>query len=235
MKTSESIDKIAQALCKAQAEMLPLIKDSSNPFFKSKYADLQAVTAACYPALQANGIAVIQSNLREDGALVVLTRLLHASAQWIETTCVVPAKAQDAQAYGSAYTYGRRYGLQAAVGLAPEDDDGHAATAPKKASNPTQAPVKKVEPKQPTASEKAEALAAKSAALDWHAVQWPFAKPEKYAGQPLAVVAAAGDVEALGKLKAYYFGLLGEKTPHLSKLVAKIDSALLEASAVAAL
>lgn len=137
MKTSENIEKISAALVAAQAVMLPLIKDSNNPFFKSKYADLHAVTEACYPALQANGICVIQSaeSLGELG-ICIKTRLQHSSGQFIETDCAIPPAGQDPQKYGSAVTYGRRYGLQAAVGLAPTDDDAEAATgrssAPKK-------------------------------------------------------------------------------------------------------
>lgn len=128
MNTSETTSKVATALVKAQAEMLPLIKDSKNPFFKSKYADLHAVTNACYPALQANGISVIQSaeSMGSDGINVV-TRLQHESGEFIETSCAIPPAGNDPQKYGSAVTYGRRYGLAAATGLAPTDDDGEAA------------------------------------------------------------------------------------------------------------
>lgn len=130
MNTSEQTDKIAPALIKAQAEMLPLIKDSANPFFKSRYADLHAVTEACYPALQNNGICVLQSaESNGEQGLNIKTRLLHSSGQFIETDCAIPPAGQDPQKYGSAVTYGRRYGLQAAVGLAPTDDDGEGAMA----------------------------------------------------------------------------------------------------------
>jgi len=135
VNTSENTDKIAQALIMAQAEMLPLIKDSSNPFFKSKYADLHAVTQACYPALQNNGICVIQSaESNGDQGLNIKTRLIHITGQFIETDCAIPPAGQDPQKYGSAVTYGRRYGLQAAVGLAPTDDDGEGAMARSSAS-----------------------------------------------------------------------------------------------------
>lgn len=128
MNTSQEIDKVSAALVLAQHAMLPLIKDSANPFFKSRYADLQAVTEACYPALQANGICVVQSaeSLGSDGINIV-TRLQHSSGQYIETFCAIPPAGQDPQKYGSATTYGRRYGLQAAVGLVAVDDDGESA------------------------------------------------------------------------------------------------------------
>ena len=132
MTTSEQIDKISAALVLAQQAMLPLIKDSNNPFFKSKYADLQAVTEACYPALQANNICVIQSaeSLGELG-ISIHTRLQHSSGQFITTECAIPPAGQDPQKYGSAVTYGRRYGLQAAVGLAAVDDDAEGAMSRK--------------------------------------------------------------------------------------------------------
>lgn len=140
MQTSESISEIGAAMVLAQQAMLPLIKDSNNPFFKSKYADLQAVTEACYPALQANGICVMQS-AESLGALGIniKTRLLHKSGQFIETNCAIPPAGQDPQKYGSAVTYGRRYGLQAAVGLAAIDDDGESAMNRKTASPATTA------------------------------------------------------------------------------------------------
>lgn len=123
MNTSENIELISAALVLAQQTMLPLIKDSDNPFFRSKYADLSAVTEACYPALQANGICVMQS-AESLGALGIniKTRLIHKSGQFIETDCAIPPAGQDPQKYGSAVTYGRRYGLQAAVGLAAIDE-----------------------------------------------------------------------------------------------------------------
>lgn len=141
MNTSETIDKISAALVLAQKDMLPLIKDSNNPFFKSKYADLHAVTQACYPALQANSICVVQSaeSLGSNG-INIRTRLIHSSGQFIETECAIPPAGQDPQKYGSAVTYGRRYGLQAAVGLAATDDDAEAAVGRKAAQGKATAP-----------------------------------------------------------------------------------------------
>jgi len=144
MNTSPDIDQISAALVLAQQAMLPLIKDSANPFFKSKYADLQAVTEACYPALQANGICVMQSAESMGLAGInIKTRLLHKSGQFIETDCAIPPAGQDPQKYGSAVTYGRRYGLQAAVGLAAIDDDGEGAM---NRNSPKQAPAAKPAP-----------------------------------------------------------------------------------------
>ena len=117
------------ALAAAQADMGPALKDSVNPAFKSKYADLASVMAACLPALNAHGIAVIQPPYQnEAGAHFVKTVLVHGETG--ETAeCAVPliVSKNDMQGYGSAVTYARRYGLMSMAGIAPEDDDGNAA------------------------------------------------------------------------------------------------------------
>jgi hypothetical protein len=145
MHTSEQIDQIATALAKAQGEMQNPAKDSKNPHFKSKYADLSAGLNAVRPILSKNGIAVVQMT-RMDGEVMMLdTRLAHSSGQWIESAypvCRFPAKQQEA---GSALTYSRRYSLFAMVGIAGEDDDGNEASetdtpAPPRRESPRAAP-----------------------------------------------------------------------------------------------
>jgi hypothetical protein len=125
MKHSETLSKLATALVKAQAEIKFAAKDSSNPFFKSKYADLPAVIEAVKPALNKHGISFLQI-VTLDG---VETMLLHESGEFISgVTPVVTAKANDPQALGSAISYAKRYGLQAIVGVpADVDDDGESA------------------------------------------------------------------------------------------------------------
>ena len=130
MKTSDSIKELATALAKAQATMAGAKKDSTNPHFRSKYADLSSIWEACRDALTSNGIAVVQmTRARPEDVVIVETRLLHSSGEWIEGELLVPVMKADAQGYGSAITYARRYALAAAVGVAPEDDDGNAAAA----------------------------------------------------------------------------------------------------------
>lgn len=128
-----------QALAAAQAEMGPALKDSVNPAFKSRYADLASVMAACIPALSAHGIAVLQPPCEIDGQRYVKTILAHESGETSE--CLVPliVSKNDMQGYGSAVTYARRYGLMAMAGIAPDDDDGNAAVtaAPKADAKPT--------------------------------------------------------------------------------------------------
>lgn len=129
MKKSESIKELATALSKAQGAMKGAVKDAANPFFKSKYADLASVWDACRSALEKNGLSVAQGlATSEQGKVRVTTLLMHTSGEWLESECEATPVKQDPQGFGSASTYLRRYGLQAMVGIAPEDDDGEAAT-----------------------------------------------------------------------------------------------------------
>lgn len=129
MNTSPTIEKIAPALHRAQIEMKSALKDSTNPHFKSKYADLSSVIEAVKAALHKNQLVYVQGVEDADGGVAIETRLIHTSGEWISSTLRIPASKQDAQGYGSAITYGRRYGLQAMCGVPAEDDDGNAATA----------------------------------------------------------------------------------------------------------
>ena len=119
---------IAAALAKAQSEMGKALKDANNPHFKSKYADLSSVTGACMPALNANGIAVIQPFYDDESGRYVKTIMIHgASGETLECRVPLIVAKNDMQGFGSAATYARRYGLMAMTGIAPEDDDGNAA------------------------------------------------------------------------------------------------------------
>lgn len=125
---SPSIAALAAALAKAQGELTGAAKDSMNPHFKNKYADLSAIWEACRPALSKHGIAVVQSP-SADGARVTLTTLLvHGSGEWIEAALEMTAQQNTPQGIGSCITYARRYALASMVGVAPEDDDGNAAS-----------------------------------------------------------------------------------------------------------
>ena len=133
MNKSESIKELATALAKAQGQIKGAVKDSANPFFKSKYADLASVVEAIRSAFAANGLSYIQSVEPSDKDEVrVETTILHSSGEWIGCgVLALPVSKVDAQGYGSALTYARRYSLSAATGVAPEDDDGNAATTAK--------------------------------------------------------------------------------------------------------
>ena len=125
---SIEIDKLATALARAQSEMKGAKSKSKNPFYNSNYADLYTVIEACMPALNKNGLSVIQGNrfCTVTNGFYVTTMLLHASGQWIksEVRMALGAK-RDAHAIGAACTYGRRYGLSAIAGIAQHDDDGN--------------------------------------------------------------------------------------------------------------
>jgi len=127
IKTSDSIAELATALAVAQGVIEGAVKDSSNPFFKSKYADLASVWDAIRKPLSDNGLCVMQLPTAEGARVTITTILAHKSGQWISSELTVTAKEDGPQAVGSAITYVRRYALQSVVGVAPEDDDGNAA------------------------------------------------------------------------------------------------------------
>ena len=123
------MQKIATALVKAQKAFGPALKSSTNPHFKSRYADLAACVEAVIAGLNDNGIALIQKCHNCDNGVMVETVLIHESGEILECGILhVPASKQDPQGYGSALTYARRYSLMAACGIAPEDDDGNSAS-----------------------------------------------------------------------------------------------------------
>jgi hypothetical protein len=125
------MDKISAALVKAQKAFGPALKSSTNPHFKSRYADLAACVEAVIDGLNANGIALMQRTHECETGVIVETILIHESGEQISGGKLhVPASKQDAQGYGSALTYARRYSLMSTTGVAAEDDDGNAARKP---------------------------------------------------------------------------------------------------------
>jgi hypothetical protein len=119
---------VSAALVKAQKQFGPALKSSTNPHFKSKYADLAACVEAVIEALNDQGIFLMQKVVQCDDGATVETVFIHESGESISCGPLhVPAVKQDPQGYGSALTYARRYSLMAACGIAPEDDDGNAA------------------------------------------------------------------------------------------------------------
>lgn len=124
--------EIASSFVKAQKAFGPALKTHTNPAFKSKYADLSACIEAVIDALNNEGIAMIQQTHEDTTGVTVETMFLHTSGESITSGRLhVPASKQDPQGYGSALTYARRYSLMAACGIAPEDDDGNAASQKK--------------------------------------------------------------------------------------------------------
>src|SRR5262245_22215396 len=150
MRQSEKIDQLSAALVKAQAAVKAPALDSVNPHFKNRYASLAAVREAVLPAFHAQGLAILQSPCDRDGRPALTTLIVHASGQFLELELLcLPVQRQDAQGYGSAYTYGRRYALLAIAGVvAEEDDDGEEASRP---------PARKEQASRPSPLPRAEA------------------------------------------------------------------------------
>jgi hypothetical protein len=124
------MNNIAAALVKAQKEFGPALKTSTNPHFRSRYADLSACIEAVIDALNNNGIYLMQLTEEHPTGVKVSTTFIHESGEQISGgSLYVPAAKNDPQGFGSALSYARRYSLMAACGIAPEDDDGNAAKA----------------------------------------------------------------------------------------------------------
>lgn len=212
LRHSESIAELAGALAKAQGEMCGALKDSANPFFKSKYADLASVVDAIRLPFSDHGLSYIQVVHDRANGVAVETLLMHASGQWIKCGKVpAPVTKNDAQGYGSAITYARRYSLMAACGVAPEDDDGNAAAKNKPDAIP-----------QP-----AKTAPAKSVAKDVYDSMTDEQQSEiTYMARPIIDAMDAGNVdEAVDKIESY--GLdADDKTALWSLLASNYRSAI---------
>lgn len=188
----ENISKIAAAFVKAQSEFGAAIKTSTNPHFKSRYADLSACVEAVIDALNNNGIALIQVTHECESGVSVETLFLHQSGEELRSGKLwLPASKQDPQGYGSALTYARRYSLMAACGIAPEDDDGNAASKTV------------AKPKKLTEKQLADHAIAIDEAADMDALKSAFAAAYKAAK-------AANDSDAMENLTAIYEAKKGE-------------------------
>lgn len=125
----ENIKNISKALCQAQSEMSNAKKGTANNFFKSKYADLNAIREAVIPVLNAHGITVLQPIVHVDGKNFIKTILLHETGESLDSHIeIIYSKQNDAQSQGSGITYARRYALQSFVCVGAEDDDGNMAS-----------------------------------------------------------------------------------------------------------
>lgn len=159
MNSSNELKNLAAALNKAQAEIRGAVKDSANPFFKSRYADLESVMDSCREQLSKYGLSYVQAGaVTHEGHPLLVTRLMHVSGEWIEGGLpLYCSKPNDPQALGSAITYNRRYGLAAMLGIPQIDDDAESAmdrgaktdqlkTKLQAAAGPTNQPKKQAAP-----------------------------------------------------------------------------------------
>ncbi len=140
MPTSPTIAALAAALVKAQSAMGGAKKDSTNPHFRTAYADLASVWDACRAPLANAGLSIVQLVSSDPTHAIIETILAHSSGEWVSSLLAVPLTKADAQGLGSAITYGRRYALAAIVGVCPADDDAEAAVArpTQRTAQPTQ-------------------------------------------------------------------------------------------------
>lgn len=145
---------IFAAIIKAQSEMPTAKKESVNPAFKSKYADWASVVEAVRKPLADNGLGFVQMLSSTGETVVVVTKLIHVSGEFIESTLALPVAQKTPQAFGSGASYGRRYALMAMLGMSSDDDDGHEASKPaaRKDAKPS-TPTAPSNPATPTAAQ----------------------------------------------------------------------------------
>ncbi|MCS8616176.1 ERF family protein [Latilactobacillus curvatus] len=160
MERSESIAEISKALNTFRTAVKQPVKSASNPFFKSKYVALEGVVDAIDSALKDTGMSYVQEATSEGNQVSVTTLLLHESGEWIELTpLTLPVTKNDAQAFGSAETYARRYSLSAAFGITSDlDDDGNAASSNPPAQQPTKPKRSTTQVRKETINELAESI-----------------------------------------------------------------------------
>lgn len=160
MERSESIAEISKALNTFRIAVKQPVKSASNPFFKSKYVALEGVVDAIDSALKDTGLSYVQEATSEGNQVSVTTLLLHESGEWIELTpLTLPVAKNDAQAFGSAETYARRYSLSAAFGITSDlDDDGNAASSNPPAQQPTKPKRSTTQARKETINELAESI-----------------------------------------------------------------------------
>lgn len=138
---SDTIEAIATALSAAQGEMPHAVKDSTNPFFKSKYADLASCIGAAQKTLTKHGLAVVQATMPIEGQLYVVTTLSHISGEWFRGYFPVAAKDNTPQAIGSGTTYARRFSFSGIINQTAEEDDAESAQPRAQAAQINQSPL----------------------------------------------------------------------------------------------
>lgn len=135
MNSSSSIVEISKALLQAQSKMGAATKGASNPYYKSRYADLNSVIEACKEHLNSAGIAVLQPVMSDETGDYIVTTLVHTSGEFLTSRMKIKSsKENDSQAFGSAISYSRRYSLQSMLFIPAEDDDAESTMVRQKPS-----------------------------------------------------------------------------------------------------
>lgn len=163
-----NISNLTKALLKAQTQMGSATKGSKNPFFKSNYADLPTVMEVVKGPLNENGILVLQATAHKDGKNFINTSLIHADTGEALTseTEVICSKPNDPQAFGSAQTYARRFGLQSFLFIPAEDDDGNYSSGKTNSKGNPVTTTPAVQSKSPAAQNLADLVTAVAANPD---------------------------------------------------------------------
>jgi hypothetical protein len=219
---SESLKELASALSKAQAVMEGAKKDHQNPYFKSRYANLESVWACARKPLADNGLSVVQLPGKNELGHFLETTLLHSSGEFISSRMFISPVKEDPQGIGSAITYARRYALMGAVGIAPEDDDGEAAMGREGATKASK-PEMKGKPEEPVKN------------LPWRETTWHLEgqiskdKSIAYTGKTLGEIYQA-DPEGLTYWCRVWKPVEGAKgpSPKDKALRTAMDAAMLE-------
>jgi len=197
MKTSQTLGAIAKALADAQVEITSAQMDAKNPHFGSRYATLASVMDAAKP-LARHGIAVSQTAEVTDGRVAVSTILIHSSGEWISESISLKPRQDDPQSVGSAITYGRRYLLASMAGIAADDDDdGNAATDPRK---PAPKPAMKQQTAKPAAAAPAPSPAPNATAPAIHTVELPPDPQKTETEKPTTDTTTGAEMAELRKL-----------------------------------
>jgi hypothetical protein len=156
VRTSQETDKVLPALFNVKKKLRPMVKDSANPFFKSKYLELSDILTNLEPLLHEEGLFLTQATIVREGATLVINRVTHAeSCQFAESEFPAETATADPQKLGSAVSYARRYGVQSLLALNTVDDDGNAASGKTERKSNFNAPKKEAaaeEPKQESAT-----------------------------------------------------------------------------------
>jgi len=147
---TKAISEYSEALVNAIGELSNVAKTAANPYFKSKYAPLDAIIDATRPILLKHGLAISQTPIFMNGTAGVETTILHRGGHSTTTTLLLPLKDQSPQGVGSAITYARRYALAAVLGIASEDDDdGNVSTGLVKQAAKKESIQRNIEESQP--------------------------------------------------------------------------------------
>ena len=141
----EKNKSIYAKLLSAQKKIASIKKKSENPFYKSKYADINEYLSVVKPILNEFGLVIFQPLTIRDGKNALKTMIIDSESEKDITSVVILPEGADAQKQGAIITYFRRYAIQSLLSLEAEDDDGNSASvktgATEKVSTEKECPI----------------------------------------------------------------------------------------------